>query len=201
MSIATSAQPAPIVPVSVGLQLTDQKGLITGNGKQALQGLRNYVVNMCRTFPCNATALSNVITLTLLSVQPEVRQYASYDAFAFVAPSDSTGAVSAKVVTETGTLATLKVYLNNGNQAGAGAIKANALYRFYYNDALSGGDGGFVIDGNAAATLVALTDSSGGGASNIIASVSGTGADTAINNNFASLSAKINAVMSAIGTS
>ena len=43
----------------------------------------------------------------------------------------------------------------------------------------------------AAATAEALTDSSGGSASQTIAAVSGSGADTTINNNFASLTDEI----------
>lgn len=43
--------------------------------------------------------------------------------------------------------------------------------------------------------VVDLTDSSGGSADNTVAAVSGSGADATINNNFADLTAKLNAAL------
>lgn len=43
--------------------------------------------------------------------------------------------------------------------------------------------------------VVELTDSSGGTADDTVAAVSGSGADSDINNNFADLTAKVNAVL------
>ena len=47
--------------------------------------------------------------------------------------------------------------------------------------------------------IAELTDSSGGTADGTIAAVSGSGADADINNNFADLAAKLNAVLRQIG--
>lgn len=46
----------------------------------------------------------------------------------------------------------------------------------------------------------ALTDNSGGTADDTIAAVSGSGADSTINNNFADLAAKVNALLTALGS-
>jgi len=203
VTIQASSQPPPIVAVNTGLPFTtdanNDRGFLTGNAQIALQQFHDFVVSMNRLIPCNASMASNVITLTMLPSQPIVTQYASYDGFAFVAPATSTGPVSALVVTENGALGTLNVYRNTGTQGGANDIVQNALYRFYFNDALNSGAGGFVIDGNAAAILTALTNSSGGVVSNTIAAVSGSGDDTHINNNFASLASKMNAIITALG--
>lgn len=48
-----------------------------------------------------------------------------------------------------------------------------------------------------AAALTNLTDSSGGTANDTVAAVSGSGADADINNNFADLTAKVNALITA----
>lgn len=47
----------------------------------------------------------------------------------------------------------------------------------------------------AAATAAALTDSSGGSADATVAAISGSGADSDINNNFADVAAQINALI------
>jgi hypothetical protein len=44
-----------------------------------------------------------------------------------------------------------------------------------------------------------LTDSSGGTADGTVSAVSGSGADTAINNNFKELTGKLNSIMDALG--
>lgn len=48
------------------------------------------------------------------------------------------------------------------------------------------------------AKIASLTDSSGGTADNTVAAVSGSGADAAINNNFADLTAKVNALLAIV---
>ncbi len=205
MTIQPSAQAVPFVSPNPGLPFTadsaGNRGMLTGVASIALQNGRNFVVGMNRTLPCEAGMSSNVITLTMLASQPDVSKYVSYEAFAFVAPADSTDVLSAQVVTSTGTLDTLPVYLNSGGRAGNGHIKQSALYRLFYNDSLNNGAGGFTLDGRAEAILVSvssLTDSSGGTASGTVGAVSGTGDDTAINNNFASLTAKVNAIIAAV---
>lgn len=144
--IAASAQPAPIASPNVLRQITDEGGNLTPHAKQALQQGRDYVVNMARTFPCNASTTSNVITLTLLSVQPTVTQYATMDTYGFVADASSSGLLSALVVTASGTLATLNVYKNNGGtQATSGDITATRQYFLTYVDSLNANAGGFVL--------------------------------------------------------
>lgn len=49
-----------------------------------------------------------------------------------------------------------------------------------------------------AAAIADLTDSSGGTADDTVAAVSGSGADVAINNNFADLTAKVNGILAAL---
>ena len=108
--------------------------------------MHDYIVNMSRTFPCNASTTANTITLTLLSVQPQVNLYCSYDTYGFVADVTSTGNVSALVVTETGTLATLNVYKTNGSaRAGSGDVTTGLHYFATYVDSLNSGAGGFVL--------------------------------------------------------
>lgn len=46
--------------------------------------------------------------------------------------------------------------------------------------------------------VTSLTDNSGGTADNTVAAVSGSGADAAINNNFADLAAKVNTLIEAL---
>lgn len=145
MAIPAAAQGHPIVTPNPGLPLVDERGSLTNRGAIALQQMHNYIVNMNRTMPCNASTTTNVVTLTLLDVQPTVNQYTDYEVFSFVADASTTGAVTAKVVTATGTLATLKVYKNNGaSQSGNGDITEGYHYTFTYVDSLDSGNGGFV---------------------------------------------------------
>lgn len=48
------------------------------------------------------------------------------------------------------------------------------------------------------ANITSLTDSTGGTADNTLAAITGSGADAAINNNFADLAAKVNAILTAL---
>lgn len=54
---------------------------------------------------------------------------------------------------------------------------------------------GKAMIGSQQSKVASLTDSSGGTADDTIAAVSGSGADAAINNNFADLAAKVNALL------
>lgn len=146
MTVPLAAQATPIVTPNPGFPFTDDNGNLTNVGRIALQQMRNFIVSMNRTMPCDASTTTNVITLTLLAVQPQVDKYVSYEKFAFVADANTTGAVTAKVVTATGTLATLKVYKTNGSaQAGNGDIVINLQYELTYADSLDSGNGGFVL--------------------------------------------------------
>ena len=194
MTIQAAAQNKPVVVLNPGLKFTEDGGGLSKTGRLALQQIHSYVVGTNRIIPCNATIDTNVVTLTMLNIQPLVTQYTSYDTFRATAPAASTGALTAAVVSASGALATLKVYTQAGVQAGNGAIVQDVLYDFTYNDALDGGDGGFILLGPSSFT--ALTDSSGGVVSDTIGPVTGTGDDTNINNNFASLTAKIDALIS-----
>lgn len=145
MTISQSAQPTPIVAPSVGLQWVDERGNLTNNARIALQQMHSFIVSMSRVIPCNASTTSNVITLTLLSSQPQVNQYADFDQFGFIADATTNGTVTAKVVTAQGALGTLNVYKSNGaSQSGSGDIVSGSQYFFTYVDSLNSGAGGFV---------------------------------------------------------
>lgn len=148
MTIPTSAQPTPITSPVAGKQLVNPASgaIVAGAGAIALQQMHDYVVNMSRRFPCNASTTSNVITLTLLSVQPSLNQYADYDDFGFVADANATGNLSALVKTAMNTFATLNVYkANGGTRAGNGDITSGLQYWLTFVDSLNSGNGGFVI--------------------------------------------------------
>lgn len=145
MTIPASAQNKPIVGPSQGMQFTDERGYLTNPGRIALQQLRNYITNMSRTMPCDATG-TNIITLTLLAVQPQVNQYVSYETYGFVAANTSTGLVTANVVTALGALPTLNVYKTNGSaQATTGDVVQGLHYFATYVDSLNSNLGGFVL--------------------------------------------------------
>jgi len=146
VTIPAAAEATPIVTPNPGIQFVDDNGNLTGTGRLALQQLRGYVVNMNRMIPCNASTTSNTITLTLLSVQPQVDKYVSYETYGFVADATTSGNVSAKVITDEGTLATLKVYKDNGGtRAGASDITQDRQYFLTYVDSLDSAAGGFVL--------------------------------------------------------
>ena len=146
MTIPAAAQATPIVTPNPGLRLVDERGFLTGRGAIALQEMHNYIVNMNRTMPCNTSTTSNTITLTLLSVQPAVNQYVSYETYGFVADVTTDGNVSIGVVTENGALAVLKAYKDNGaTRAASGDVVSGSQYFATYVDSLDGGAGGFVL--------------------------------------------------------
>jgi hypothetical protein len=155
--IPASAIPTPIVsPSAAGKNFVNPASFqngpqgLSGTGRIALQQMHDWIVNMSRKFPANASTSSNVITLTLLAVQPTCVQYADYDDFGFVADATTTGNVTALVVTTVNgnatPLATLNVYKNNGGtQAGNGDITIGRQYWFTYVDSLNSNAGGFVV--------------------------------------------------------
>lgn len=58
--------------------------------------------------------------------------------------------------------------------------------------------GKIVADDEQAQAIDPITDNTGGSAGDTLAAVSGTGADATINNNFATLAAKLNAIQAAL---
>jgi hypothetical protein len=121
-------------------------GYLSQTGRLVLQQAHDFAVNMARIIPANAMTASNVITLTLLSVQPSVQQYAIFDTYGFVADATSTGTLTAKVVTASGTLATINIYKSNGaTQATTGDVVLGSQYFLTYVDSLNAGAGGFVL--------------------------------------------------------
>lgn len=161
MTIPASAIPTPIVSPTAasksfitqntgGLDAASFTPQLSNTGRIALQQMHDYIVNMCRRFPANASTSGNVITLTLLDVQPTCVQYADYDDFGFVADATTNGNVTALVVTTVNgnatPLATLNVYKNNGGtQAGSGDITLGRQYWLTYVDSLNANAGGFVV--------------------------------------------------------
>lgn len=146
MTIPASAQQTPIVTPNPGMRFVDENGNLTNRAAIALQQMRDFIVNMNRIMPCNASTTSNTITLTLLDVQPAVVQYTSYDTYAFVADASTTGNVSIAVVTANGTLSTLKAYKANGaTRAGSGDVASGSQYFATYVDSLDSNAGGFVL--------------------------------------------------------
>lgn len=194
MPIAAAAQGHPIVIPNPGIPFVDKNGNLSSTGRIALQQMRDFIVNMNRSIPCNATG-KNLISLTLLQIQPEVNQYTSYDDYTFVASQTSDGAVTALVVTKNGSLSALNVYLASGPQAASGDIVAGKFYRFTYVDALNGGSGGFLVTFGGAA-ISTLTDSTTGTPSATLVAT----ADPDTNDNFASLNAKLDAVIASISS-
>jgi len=152
--ISAAAQQTPVVAPSTQLPFTNtvdntgkvNPGTLSQTGKLLIQQYHDFMVNMARIIPANATTASNVITLTLLPIQPVVTQYAIFDTYGFVADATSTGLISALVVTATGPLATIKVFKNNGAaQATTGDVTINLQYFLTYVDSLNAGAGGFVL--------------------------------------------------------
>jgi hypothetical protein len=153
VTISAAAQQTPIVPAQSSLPFVVitmpagqiMNGFLSQTGRLVLQQAHDFVANMARIIPANATTVSNVITLTLLPVQPAVTQYAIFDTYAFVADVTSTGLLSAFVVTSSGTLITLKIFKNNGAaQATTGDVTIGLQYFLTFVDSLDTG-GGFVL--------------------------------------------------------
>ena len=144
--VAPTAQP-PQLPAWIGGAFTSENGFLMPRAAIFLQQLHDYLTGMNRVIPANAsTSVSNVITLTLLNVQPLVQQYSSFDTYGFVADFTVTGNVTAGVVTQNGTLPIIPVFKNNGAaQATSGDITAGLQYMVTFADNLGSGAGGWVL--------------------------------------------------------
>ena len=146
MTIPASAQVPGLQESSRSLQFVDSGGMLTQYGKSIADALLNFVNGSNRFIPCNASTTSNVITLTMLSISPLVKQYADFDTFRFVADANSTGNLSALVTTPQGALATLNVYKANGaTRATTGDITSGLQYDLTYSDAANSGNGGLIL--------------------------------------------------------
>ena len=120
-------------------------GFLTSYGLQVLEQMWRQVAANFGTVPADATNVGNLYTLTPILQSEGGRTYGDYMSWSFMAPFTSTGDVTANVVGDE-TLDTIKVFKDNGaTQATTGDIVINALYIFYYNSALDGGAGGFVV--------------------------------------------------------
>ncbi len=147
MTITDAAKPSPILQADGDIAFCDpETGLLTPEGLLVLQAQRVRIDGASRSIACNASSASNVITLTPVAPSPLLEGYRAFDEFVFVADATSTGTVTATVVPATGTLATLKVYKDNGaTQATTGDVVSNSLYHATYSDHLDSGAGGLVI--------------------------------------------------------
>jgi len=147
MTIADAAKPLPTPQLGGKRPIVDpQTGFATPYLLTTFQETRQRWLGASRIIPCEATG-TNVITMTPLHpVSPLIDAYRVFDRFTFVAANTSTGSVTATVVPERGTLATLKVYKDGGStQAGSGDVVVGRLYDAVFNDALDGGAGGLVL--------------------------------------------------------
>lgn len=145
MTIPAAFQVPSLLQPAQRTPFVDDQQILTNNGWQTLAGTFNFINGTNRTIPCNATG-TNVITLTMLSIQPLVQGYYDFDTYRAVAANTTTGLVTALVVTNSGSLATVKVFKANGSaQATSGDITSGLLYDFTYVDSLDSGAGGFVL--------------------------------------------------------
>jgi hypothetical protein len=149
MAIPAQFQVMPTVAPQHKFPFVDEKGLLTRTAGQFLQQLFNQFVGTNRVLPTNpstAAANANQYILALLGQQPVYTGYATHDTFSMVAPSNSTGPVTAQVMTKTGGLAIIPIYKQNGAvQCGAGDIVAGLHYMLTFADNLNGGLGGLVL--------------------------------------------------------
>lgn len=140
--------PNPPIPPNTRLQLVDKDGILTNPGLQFLQQLWAQIAGNVQFFPTTATNTSNDYLLTTFPVgrttdsSINLKSYADYMTFTFVAPFTSTGLVTANV----NSLGDLNVYKSNGAaQATTGDIVINSLYYLTYNSNLNSSAGGFVL--------------------------------------------------------
>lgn len=145
MTITAAATATPLPKISAGLQFVDENGRLTQYAAQCLTQWREYIVGANRVVPCNASG-TNVVELTPLDSGPLIEKYVDHEIFVFNAANTSTGDVTATVVPRTGTLATLKVYVDDGaTQATTGDVIQNCIYLAIYASHLDGGLGGLVL--------------------------------------------------------
>lgn len=147
MTIAADAIGTPIPKPNGGGKVVDvPTGQYDMQFLQMLFAWHGFIVGMNRQTPCNAVTATNFITLTPLDAHPLIEKYVAFESYGFVADANSTADVTATVVPKTGTLATLKVYKDNGaTQAGNGDVVLGCFYWAVYVDSLDGGAGGFVL--------------------------------------------------------
>jgi hypothetical protein len=145
VTIPAKLQVPSLLQPAQRIAFTDDGGILTNNGWAVIAGIFNFVNGTNRIIPCNASG-ANVITLTMLATSPLVQGYYDFDTYRAVAANTTTGLVTASVVTNSGALATIKVFKNNGAaQATTGDITIGLLYDFTYVDSLDSGNGGFVL--------------------------------------------------------
>lgn len=146
MAPSRASMMASLLPPQTRAPIVDDKGVLVPSALQMVQGYFKQINGLTPTVPCTSVFAANLYTLTPFSISPQILQYWDYWSFAFVADATSTGAVTATVVPDTGSLATLKVFKTNGSaQAGAGDITINLFYLLYFVDTLDSGNGGFVL--------------------------------------------------------
>ena len=122
-------------------------GFLTPYGLSLVDGIWRQISAGFAVVPCDATMASNVITLTPRLHEEGGRTYGDGMTFTFVAPSTSTGAVTAKI-TAPGQkfLSTIKVMITGGTvQAGTGDVAANFRYLAIYDASADSGNGALVI--------------------------------------------------------
>lgn len=146
-TISTSASPPLLVAPNQRVPFVGKDSqLLTPPGMQQLQQTNQFINATSRMIPCSCTGTANALILTPVSGGPLIGGYFDYETYSAVAASSSSGAVTATVVPQTGTLAALKVFKTNGSaQAGAGDLTAGLHYLFTYVDSLDSGNGGFVL--------------------------------------------------------
>jgi len=147
VTIPTAAKPTPLDPPNANVPAVDPRsGLYTMDELLRQQKVRNYVVGGGRIIPCSCVSLANVLTLTPNDASPLLEGYRFGDMYLFVADVGSTGAVTGTVVPATGSLATLKFYIDGGaSQAGNGDITAGNVYLGVYVYSLDANAGGIAI--------------------------------------------------------
>lgn len=120
-------------------------GFLTSYGLQTLEQMWRQIAASFGPVPCEATNTVNFYTLTPILQKEGGRSYGNYMSWIFMSPFTSTGAVTMNIMGDAA-LDTIKVYIDGGaTQAGLNDIRINRLYTVFYNSALDGGVGGFVL--------------------------------------------------------
>lgn len=157
MTNPAAYRPRPLPPLDANQPICDpQTGLPTPQFILAYEAFRKRFNGSNRLIPCAASTASNVITLTPNDATPllegvqdttvSIEGYRNYDVFTFEADATTDGSVTATVVPNTGSLNTIKVYINDGaTQAGSGDIVDGSLYMLIFLDSLDSAAGGFVV--------------------------------------------------------
>jgi len=118
---------------------------LTSYGLQTLEQMWRQIAANFGPVPCEASNVGNLYTLTPILQKEGGRSYGDYMSWIFMAPFTSTGAVTMNIMGEA-LLDTLVVTIDGGDTlAGAGDIMINRLYTVFYNSALNGGLGAFVL--------------------------------------------------------